>query len=280
MSSSAASQAMLVNQGLIYDPDQAHEDHQMMTMSTTQMGFFSFPPNMSLLFPLPNILPITNTSDHQSLKTLISATSTANPSFFTPDDDDDDGDDQTLLLSTKQRYSEEDHIVKSGDFKFGAGGPQLSLQRSSSANLWAWGEVNECMSNVSKRSSSTASYYNGGDEHLGVVSAMKMKKKINMKARRKVREPRFCFKTMSDVDVLDDGYKWRKYGQKVVKNTQHPRSYYRCTQDNCRVKKRVERLAEDPRMVITTYEGRHAHSPSQDEDDSHAPSSQLDNFFF
>lgn len=73
----------------------------------------------------------------------------------------------------------------------------------------------ECLS--SKRS-------NGGEDrhhhHMG-VSAMKMKK---MKAiRRKVREPRFCFKTMSEVDVLDDGYKWRKYGQKVVKNTQHPR---------------------------------------------------------
>ena len=40
------------------------------------------------------------------------------------------------------------------------------------------------------------------------------------------------------------------------------RSYYRCTEENCKVKKRVERLAEDPRMVITTYEGRHAHSPS------------------
>lgn len=52
------------------------------------------------------------------------------------------------------------------------------------------------------------------------VGAMRMKK---VKARRKVREPRFCFKTMSEVDVLDDGYKWRKYGQKVVKNTQHPR---------------------------------------------------------
>ena len=25
------------------------------------------------------------------------------------------------------------------------------------------------------------------------------------------------------LDVLDDGYKWRKYEQKVVKNTQHPR---------------------------------------------------------
>lgn len=56
------------------------------------------------------------------------------------------------------------------------------------------------------------------------------------------------------------------------------RSYYRCTQDNCRVKKRVERLAEDPRMVITTYEGRHAHSPSNDEDD-HPHSHDLAHFF-
>lgn len=57
------------------------------------------------------------------------------------------------------------------------------------------------------------------------------------------------------------------------------RSYYRCTQDNCRVKKRVERLAEDPRMVITTYEGRHAHSPSQNEEDSEANTAKLCNFW-
>jgi hypothetical protein len=30
------------------------------------------------------------------------------------------------------------------------------------------------------------------------------------------------------------------------------------------VKKRVERLSTDCRMVITTYEGRHTHSPSDD----------------
>ncbi|PQQ03492.1 putative WRKY transcription factor 12 isoform X1 [Prunus yedoensis var. nudiflora] len=47
--------------------------------------------------------------------------------------------------------------------------------------------------------------------------------KSKMKVRRKLREPRFCFQTRSDVDVLDDGYKWRKYGQKVVKNSLHPR---------------------------------------------------------
>ncbi|CAN7027508.1 unnamed protein product [Brassica rapa subsp. trilocularis] len=115
---------------------------------------------------------------------------------------------------------------------------------------------------------------------LGVVPTLKMKK---LKTRRKVREPRFCFKTLSDVDVLDDGYRWRKYGQKVVKNTQHPRSYYRCTQEKCSVKKRVERLAEDPRMVITTYEGRHLHSPSNHLDDDSLSSSHhspLSNFFW
>ncbi|KAK7295268.1 hypothetical protein RJT34_18174 [Clitoria ternatea] len=92
--------------------------------------------------------------------------------------------------------------------------------------------------------------------------------KSKVKIRRKLREPRFCFQTRSDVDVLDDGYKWRKYGQKVVKNSLHPRSYYRCTHNNCRVKKRVERLSEDCRMVITTYEGRHNHSPSDDSNSS------------
>ncbi|XWS35591.1 hypothetical protein CRYUN_Cryun20dG0010400 [Craigia yunnanensis] len=92
--------------------------------------------------------------------------------------------------------------------------------------------------------------------------------KGKVKVRRKLREPRFCFQTRSDVDVLDDGYKWRKYGQKVVKNSLHPRSYYRCTHNNCRVKKRVERLSEDCRMVITTYEGRHNHSPCDDSNSS------------
>ncbi|KAG5060260.1 hypothetical protein JHK87_001289 [Glycine soja] len=47
----------------------------------------------------------------------------------------------------------------------------------------------------------------GEDDNYHVrVSAMKMKK---MKAIVMMTEARFCFKTMSDVDVLDDGYKWR-----------------------------------------------------------------------
>lgn len=31
--------------------------------------------------------------------------------------------------------------------------------------------------------------------------------------------PRIGFRTMSTIDVLEDGYKWRKYGKKSVKSS-------------------------------------------------------------
>ncbi|GLT73282.1 hypothetical protein SLA2020_451520 [Shorea laevis] len=49
------------------------------------------------------------------------------------------------------------------------------------------------------------------------------------KGEKKIRKPRYAFQTRSQVDILDDGYRWRKYGQKAVKNNKFPRSYYRCT---------------------------------------------------
>lgn len=43
---------------------------------------------------------------------------------------------------------------------------------------------------------------------------------------RTVREPRIVVQTTSDIDILDDGYRWRKYGQKVVKGNPNPRYVY------------------------------------------------------
>ncbi|KAK9946234.1 hypothetical protein M0R45_011709 [Rubus argutus] len=76
--------------------------------------------------------------------------------------------------------------------------------------------------------------------------------------RQEVRE-RVAFKMKSEVEILDDGFKWRKYGKKMVKNSPNPRNYYKCSHDGCPVKKRVERDREDPSFVITTYEGIHNH---------------------
>ncbi|KAH6761338.1 WRKY DNA-binding protein 50 [Perilla frutescens var. hirtella] len=64
---------------------------------------------------------------------------------------------------------------------------------------------------------------------------------------------------ITEIEILVDGYKWRKYGKKMVKNSPNPRNYYKCSEEGCSVKKRVERDREDPRYVVTTYEGIHNH---------------------
>ncbi|KAF8091940.1 hypothetical protein N665_0431s0009 [Sinapis alba] len=79
------------------------------------------------------------------------------------------------------------------------------------------------------------------------------------KREEAVKEPRVVVQTTSDIDILDDGYRWRKYGQKVVKGNPNPRSYYKCTFTGCCVRKQVERAFHDAKSVITTYEGKHNH---------------------
>ncbi|KAM7510786.1 hypothetical protein LguiB_009661 [Lonicera macranthoides] len=59
-------------------------------------------------------------------------------------------------------------------------------------------------------------------------------------------QTRVAFKTESAIEILEDGYRWRKYGKKRVKNSPHPRNYFRCSVEGCPVKKRVEREREDP----------------------------------
>nr|UVI62159.1 WRKY transcription factor [Rehmannia glutinosa] len=82
-------------------------------------------------------------------------------------------------------------------------------------------------------------------------------------------ESKIVLQTRSEVDLLDDGYKWRKYGQKVVKGNPYPRSYYRCTYAGCNVRKHVERASADPKAVITTYEGKHTHEIPAGRSSSH-----------
>lgn len=100
------------------------------------------------------------------------------------------------------------------------------------------------------------------DDDEPVSKRRKKDKKLKdlLAPERSSREPRVVVQT-SDADILEDGFRWRKYGQKVVKGNPYPRSYYKCTSLKCAVRKHVERASDDPKAVITTYEGKHNHDP-------------------
>ncbi|XP_030523551.1 probable WRKY transcription factor 32 [Rhodamnia argentea] len=62
-----------------------------------------------------------------------------------------------------------------------------------------------------------------------------------------------------DGGISADGYRWRKYGQKMVKGNPHPRNYYRCTSAGCPVRKQIETAVDNANAFIITCKGSHDH---------------------
>ncbi|XP_073124647.1 probable WRKY transcription factor 7 [Henckelia pumila] len=88
-------------------------------------------------------------------------------------------------------------------------------------------------------------------------------KKKKSKLKRVVRIPAISMKM---ADIPPDDYSWRKYGQKPIKGSPHPRGYYKCSSvRGCPARKHVERAFDDPAMLIVTYEGEHNHAHSTTE---------------
>ncbi|KAK8692748.1 hypothetical protein V6N13_070355 [Hibiscus sabdariffa] len=59
---------------------------------------------------------------------------------------------------------------------------------------------------------------------------------------------------------LDDGFNWRKYGQKDILGSKYPRGYYRCIHRSvggCLATKQVQRSDDDPTIFEITYIGTH-----------------------
>ncbi|XP_020244498.1 probable WRKY transcription factor 46 [Asparagus officinalis] len=58
----------------------------------------------------------------------------------------------------------------------------------------------------------------------------------------------------------DDGHQWRKYGQKKIHNSKHPRSYYRCTHSDdqkCQATKLVQQEDDDSQLFKVIYSNKH-----------------------
>lgn len=60
--------------------------------------------------------------------------------------------------------------------------------------------------------------------------------------------------------VFSDKWNWRKYGEKVIKGSPYPRSYYRCSYTGgCLARKQVEQSTSDPGLFLITYMEEHSH---------------------
>uniref|UniRef100_A0A0D9V3P3 WRKY domain-containing protein n=1 Tax=Leersia perrieri TaxID=77586 RepID=A0A0D9V3P3_9ORYZ len=66
--------------------------------------------------------------------------------------------------------------------------------------------------------------------------------------------------SVQDIGPLDDGFSWRKYGQKDILGAKYPRAYFRCTHrhtQGCHASKQVQRADADPLLFDVVYQGNH-----------------------
>lgn len=87
------------------------------------------------------------------------------------------------------------------------------------ANSLGYGEF-QGGDNIISQTHQNKNFADNDNSLVGAETEVKFGKK---KGDKKIRKPRHAFQTRSPVDILDDGYRWRKYGQKAVKNNKFPR---------------------------------------------------------
>ncbi|VVB06525.1 unnamed protein product [Arabis nemorensis] len=81
-------------------------------------------------------------------------------------------------------------------------------------------------------------------------------KKRRLSKKKKTDKIKICVATEQEGTSLDDGYCWRKYGQKDIHGSKNPRGYYRCTHrftQNCLAVKQVQKSDTNPLCYEVKY---------------------------
>ncbi|KAL6177312.1 hypothetical protein ACLB2K_048838 [Fragaria x ananassa] len=78
--------------------------------------------------------------------------------------------------------------------------------------------------------------------------------------RSRKNQSKRVVKEVKEQDLFSDVWAWRKYGQKPIKGSPYPRSYYRCSSSKgCSARKQVERSNSNPELFIITFTAEHNH---------------------
>ncbi|XP_024979060.1 WRKY transcription factor 22-like [Cynara cardunculus var. scolymus] len=94
------------------------------------------------------------------------------------------------------------------------------------------------------------------DSHSFSMHAMNSQ---STRTRKRKNQEKMVFQ-LTQEELNNDLWAWRKYGQKPIKGSPYPRNYYRCsTTKACGAKKQVERNPMDPAIFIVSYSGEHIH---------------------
>ncbi|KAH0906921.1 hypothetical protein HID58_038748, partial [Brassica napus] len=99
------------------------------------------------------------------------------------------------------------------------------------------------------------------DDQVSELSSMDSSPPLPHSKRRKINSTNSTKNWRDDSpDPYYDGFLWRKYGQKSIKNSKYERSYYRCSYNidhDCGARKHEQQIKENPPVYRTTYFGHH-----------------------
>ncbi|KAL9253522.1 WRKY transcription factor 22-like protein [Drosera capensis] len=94
------------------------------------------------------------------------------------------------------------------------------------------------------------------DRDDAIAPASAQKRRLPRKRKSKIT----VVHQASEEPSVPDKWNWRKYGQKPIKGSPYPRSYYKCSGSiGCQAKKQVEQSNTNPRTYIITYISEHSH---------------------
>ncbi|KAL8556728.1 hypothetical protein ACS0TY_004260 [Phlomoides rotata] len=99
------------------------------------------------------------------------------------------------------------------------------------------------------------------DQSSGTSSVASVTPSYTPKYKKRKNQHKRVVIQVSAEGLSSDMWAWRKYGQKPIKGSPYPRSYYRCSSSKgCLARKQVEESCTDPGMFIITYTAEHSHS--------------------